>query len=247
MHVDPAAVEFEDNIRAAADLDPEFVASIREHGVLEPCLGYRGETGQVVVRDGKSRVLAAREVSAASVPVYLTARQHTEEARVVEQLVTNEHRTPLTAAEKIGAFHQLELAGMSVTAIAKATATDKATVRTSIQIGKSTAATSAITDQALTLDEALVFAEFDGDDEALDTLAGAAPADLPFLAERIRQDCASAAKLAEVTAEYKAKGIRVASDDDGAWLKTLTHAEPDADHRSTSSRAPTRASPPQAP
>jgi len=235
VSVAPEQIFLEDNIREEADLDAGFLASVREHGVLEPCIGYRNDAGDVIVRDGKSRVRAAREVGAASVPVYLTGRERTEQARVVEQLVTNEHRAALTAVEKVAAFRQLELAGLSVTAIAKATATDKATVKASIQVGKSDAATAAIATRPLTLDDALIFAEFEGDQEALDQLAQVADEDaddLPYFAERIRQERAAAAKLAEVIAEQEARGVRVIGDEDSyERLSGLTDAEPDAEDR----------------
>jgi len=231
----PEQIVLEDNIRDEAELDAGFLASIREHGVLEPCIGYRNDAGEVVVRDGKSRVRAAREVGAASVPVYVTGRERTEQARVVEQLVTNEHRAALTAAEKVAAFRQLELAGLSVTKIAQATATDKATVKASIAVGKSEAASYAIASRPMALDAALVFAEFDGDTEAVEALMQVAeddPESLAFYAERIRQDRANTAKHAEVAAEYEARGVRIlAADEQGVRFTRLTDAEDDADEK----------------
>jgi ParB-like chromosome segregation protein Spo0J len=38
-HVDPHALVIGDNVRDDAALDAEFIASIREHGVLQPTHG----------------------------------------------------------------------------------------------------------------------------------------------------------------------------------------------------------------
>lgn len=232
---DPSQIILEDNIRDDAPLDTAFLDSIRESGVLHPCLGYRNNAGQVVVRDGKSRVLAAREVGTPSIPVMITSRATTEQARVIEQFVSNERRIALTTGEKVAAFRALELDGMTVAAIAKATASDKATVKASIQVSKSTAATDAMTSLPLTLDEALIFAEFENDAEALSDLAEIAesdPADLPHYAEQIRQDRASQAKYAEVTAAYEAQGMRVVTSWDGVrHISELTDAKPEDETR----------------
>jgi ParB family chromosome partitioning protein len=66
-------VSIENNVRTAADLDPAFLASVKQHGVLLPTIGYRDQDGRVVVRDGQMRVLAAIEAGC-DVPVFVTAR-----------------------------------------------------------------------------------------------------------------------------------------------------------------------------
>ena len=47
IHLDPNAIEIEDNVRLDPRFDRDFLASIEEHGVLDPGLGgtHRG-TGQ---------------------------------------------------------------------------------------------------------------------------------------------------------------------------------------------------------
>jgi ParB family chromosome partitioning protein len=61
-HIDPNQIEVETNIRTTVKLDPAFVASIREYGVLTPVGCRRNEDGTVSLRIGQRRVLAAREV-----------------------------------------------------------------------------------------------------------------------------------------------------------------------------------------
>ena len=206
----------EDNVRTAADLEKGFLASVKRHGVLLPTIGYRNKDGAVVVRDGQMRVLEA----GVSVPVLLTDRKTVDAARITEQLVANEQRTALNVTDRLAAYRQLELTGMSEAAIARETGTKREHVRATLTVARSSAATAAVTAQALTLDEALIFAEFDDDAEAVaqlrQTVDEGRGADLAYWAERIRQDRARAAAIAAMTAEYAATGIRVVTDEDDA-------------------------------
>lgn len=47
--------------------DVQFIASTREHGVLQPITAIRTDDG-VEVRDGQRRALAARQVGLATIP-----------------------------------------------------------------------------------------------------------------------------------------------------------------------------------
>jgi ParB family chromosome partitioning protein len=235
VHVPAADVMIEDNVRTAADLDPAFLASVKHHGVLLPTIGYRNADGAVVVRDGQMRVLAAREAGTA-VPVFITERGDSTAARIAEQLVANERRVGLTDADRLQAYRQLELEGLSATAIAKETGTKRGTVKATLAVAKSEAATKAVTDSALTLDDALLFAEFQDDPEAIAELQGCVDEgyaeELPFTAERIRQDRQGKADMARITGEWEAKGVRVVTtEDDYTTLTSLTDAEDDAEDR----------------
>ena len=55
--VDPATVVIGDNVRLGARMDKEFVASVRERGVLEPVLLYRAADGTLTVLAGQRRTL----------------------------------------------------------------------------------------------------------------------------------------------------------------------------------------------
>jgi ParB family chromosome partitioning protein len=146
VHVPAEDLVIEDNIRTAADLDAGFLASITRHGVLLPTIGYRTEDGQIVVRDGQLRVLAARQAGI-EVPVFVTDRATAEAARVTEQLVTNEHRTALSPVDRLAAFRQLELAGLSQAQIARDTGTRRESVATVLAVAKSEAAATAVAEQ----------------------------------------------------------------------------------------------------
>lgn len=236
VQVPAADVVIEDNVRTAADLDAAFLASVKRHGVLLPTIGYRNADGAVVVRDGQMRVLAAREAGR-DVPVVLTAREDSTAVRVAEQLVANERRTALTDGDRLAAYRQLEFEGLSVTAIARETGTKRDTVKQTLTVAKSDTATKVVTDQALTLDDALLFAEFDDDPDALEELQGCVDDgyadELPLVAERLRQNRERKIAVAALAAEWAAKGVRVVAhdEDDYEHLSSLTDAPADATDR----------------
>ena len=45
-HLDPASLVIDANVRTDPRLDPRFVASVKERGVLEPVVAYRDAHGQ---------------------------------------------------------------------------------------------------------------------------------------------------------------------------------------------------------
>lgn len=96
-------------------------------------------------------------------------------------------------------------------------------------MARSKAASAAITDSALTLGKPLILAEFDTDHDTdvLERLHQAITdgrADnLPYFAERIRQDHTRRAATTTVAAEWEAAGVRVVRDEtDSKYLTNLT-------------------------
>ena len=232
VHVPAADVVIEDNVRTAADLDPAFLASVKRHGVLLPTIGYRTADGAVVVRDGQMRVLAAREAGVA-VPVFVTARDDSTAKRIAEQLVANERRTALSDGDRLAAYRQLEIEGLSVTAIARETGTKRDAVKQTLTVAKSDAAATAVAYGQATFTQALILAEFDGDDEAVTELTeciaeGYDDDELAHVAARLRRDRERAAAVDALTAELTAAGKRVVTDDDDyAPLSRFTNAGDD--------------------
>ena len=117
----------------------------------------------MVVRDGQMRVLAARE-AAVTVPVFVTARDDGAAKRIAEQLVANERRTALSDGDRLAAYRQLEIEGLSVTAIARETGTKRDAVKQTLTVAKSDAAAAAVASGQATFTQALLLAEFDGDE-----------------------------------------------------------------------------------
>jgi len=216
VRVPAADVVIEDNVRTAADLDAAFLASVKRHGVLLPTIGYRTADGAVVVRDGQMRVLAAREAGR-DVPVFVTARDDSAAVRIVEQLVANERRTALTDGDRLNAYRQLELAGLSVAGIARETGTDKEQVKATLTVAKSEAATAAVIDRQVSFDAALLLAEFEGDEDATaelnEYISEGYDDELPFVAQQHRNRRIAEAEAVKVADQYREQGVAVVDDD----------------------------------
>ncbi|WP_181438263.1 hypothetical protein [Curtobacterium sp. MCPF17_021] len=227
VRVPAADVVIENNVRTAADLDPAFLASVKRHGVLLPTIGYRNTDGAVVVRDGQMRVLAARE-AAVNVPVFVTARDDSTAVRIVEQLVANERRTALTDGDRLNAYRQLELAGLSVVGIARETGTDKEQVKATLTVAKSAAATAAVVDRQASFDAALLLAEFEGDEDATaelnEYISEGYDDELQFVAQQHRNRKIAEAEAVKVADQSREQGITVLDDDATGWkyLDTLS-------------------------
>ncbi|ALD14433.1 ParB/RepB/Spo0J family partition protein [Clavibacter capsici] len=160
-YLDPNALIIEENVRPSADLDREFVQSIKANGVLTPVRARRDGEGRVLVRAGQRRTLAAREVGLATMPVHIIEGDEATTERIVQQLVENDQRLALTDAERTVAFKQLQFEGLSATAISKRTGTGARTVKKTLAVANTPSAAAALTDHQLTLDQAAALVEFD--------------------------------------------------------------------------------------
>jgi ParB family chromosome partitioning protein len=169
-HIDPAQIEVETNIRTTVKLDPGFVASIREHGVITPVGCRRSEDGTVTVRIGQRRVLAAREVGLATVPAYIVEGDDSTVERLLEQFVENEQRAALTEPERAAFFQQLAFEGLTVPQIAKRTSVPKKVVEAGIKVAESEFAQKVAAKHEVTLDQAAAILEFEGDKDAVNRL-----------------------------------------------------------------------------
>jgi ParB family chromosome partitioning protein len=154
--VDPTTLLVDANIRSDAALDKDFLASIRDLGVLVPIVAVRTEDGARRVRYGHRRTLAAVHVGRTSVPVIVTASDGADEvARIVRQWHENEHRAGLSTADKVAAVEQLSLLGLSAAQIVKQTRARKAAVEQALATAGSALAKGAATRyEFLTLDQA---------------------------------------------------------------------------------------------
>lgn len=137
---DPKDLVIADNVRRTLKVDDAFRASIRLHGVLVPVHVFE-HAGKLHVVDGQRRTTAAVLENMAAVPIHLVdGWDATDQARIVTQLVINDQRAELTAAEHVAAYHQLELAGLTVDEIAERTNTPKPRVEVALKIAGGAAA-----------------------------------------------------------------------------------------------------------
>lgn len=223
IHLSPNDIEIEENVRLDPRLEGDFLDSIAQHGVLVPVLAVRIDGHDTpLVREGQRRVQAARQVGLASVPVYVRTVEGPEKAvraqRVMEQIVTNDHRAPLTPAERARGINQLLLDGVSPTKVAKGLSTTKEAVAAARAAVDSARAMSALDTGQLSLEEAAQFAEFDGDDEAQAVLLRFSGTEqFAHRAAQLRADREERQRRAEAGETYAALGYTVLDRIPG-WL-----------------------------
>jgi len=247
VQLDPRTLLVDLNLREAR-IDSDLVDSIRELGVLQAVTVVTTAEGAHRVRYGHRRTLAAIEAGRPLIPAVVAGPEGSTKAaqvaRIVEQWHENEQRVNLTRAERIEATAQLSAFGVSPTQIAKRTNQAKDQVRHALTVAASPTARQAAQDEALTLEDAALLAEFEGDEDAVARILdaatrrwGASPA---HIAQRIRDERADAAREAEYVESLRAQGVTVLDpraegytgrpvlalrDAEGQGLTTETHSE----------------------
>ena len=222
-HLNPHTLMLATNVRDQADLDAQFVASIKEHGVLIPIGAVRGDDGQVRVRAGQRRTLAAREAGLSTIPVYVRpATGGGEQAEIVErvseQIVENDQRRQLTDAQRARGIQQMIDAGLSVTKVAKKLSVAKDTVKAAEAAAKSTVAMDALTSGQLSLGEAAAITEFEDMPGAVDRLLGVAGTRrFEHTVAQLREERASAEAESIAAQGYTDRGFTVLLDRPESW------------------------------
>ncbi|WP_314326274.1 ParB/RepB/Spo0J family partition protein [Paenarthrobacter ilicis] len=205
--LDPSTLKVDVNVRKDAALTPSFVASIKEHGVMEPVIAHRKDDGTVHVLMGQRRTRAAVEAARDLIPVMVIDSPE-EAERIVTQVVENIQRAELTEADEADAYHQLSLIGVTASQIAKKTGRTKTTVEGALKAKASEAGTAAL-GKGWSIEEALIMAEFEGDPEStleLESVIMDEPDQLHHVAQQLRDAKERAAALAAFTAELENAG-----------------------------------------
>ena len=110
------------NVRRDLDLSPEFLASIKENGVLVPLRITADADGAYRVIDGHRRLAAAVQAGLAEVPVDLADdRAGDEPGQFLDMWVAHRHRNPLAPLEEADALFAARAAGATKARIRKAT------------------------------------------------------------------------------------------------------------------------------
>ncbi|KQQ09609.1 ParB/RepB/Spo0J family partition protein [Rathayibacter sp. Leaf296] len=217
QHIDPTTLAIEANVRTSAPITKDFIASIRENGVITPVLARRDEHGNVIVRAGQRRTLAAREAGVPTIPVYVVEGDETTADRIVQQIIENDQRAELSVADRTAAWAQLAFEGVSAAAIAKRTGTKTDAVKKGLAVAGSATVTSVLHEHELTLDQAAVLLEFEDDADARATLIEVAthdPAQFEHTAQTFRDEAAHQALLAATAAEYTGNGFQTLTRSD---------------------------------
>ncbi|WP_019819449.1 ParB/RepB/Spo0J family partition protein [Saccharomonospora saliphila] len=180
VHVDPRTLILEDNSRTLTDIEvdrPDLVASVRHHGVRTPVAADRDEDGNLRVRFGFSRVLAAvRAVDThPTIPVIVHADTDDDASRLIDQIVENNLRAGYSEADQARNLERLTLFGLTADQIAQHLSTDVDTVQAGLRVRRSPAASQALeTHHQLSMLQAAELASFEDHEDAytdlIDTL-----------------------------------------------------------------------------
>ncbi len=174
VSADPTTLVVGANVRVDPRLDAEFLASIRERGVLEPIIAYRDGDDRLVVLRGQRRTVAAVETARPAVPVVVIGEPDDVD-RLVDQLAENDHRAGLESGERAAAFTQLAAFGLPAGDIAKRTASRREVVDRALAVASSVTVQAVYAKHpGLTFDHLAAVAEFEDDERAVAALEQAA-------------------------------------------------------------------------
>lgn len=208
MEIDPGTLIIGANIRTDTKLDKPFLASIAEHGVKQPIQAYRDGDALVVVA-GQRRTLAAVQAQLPLVKVEVIDRPD-DAGRIVDQVTENDQRADMNNGERMRAFEQLALLGVSAASIVKKTGHSAAVVKAGIEVAGNAAAAAALVEHELDLVDAAALVEFADDPALMEQLAvDAENGRLKWSLQRARDDRERNRKYAEAFEAAKATGITV--------------------------------------
>jgi len=215
-YLDPETLELEANVRDDVELDKDFLASLREHGVLVPVTAIRTSEGKTFVRDGQCRLLGARIVGLQQIPVFvvpLSIAQDTDAAtinRIVEQLVANDRRSALTDAQRARGIQTMLASGMTPTKVAKKLSVGANAVKSAGIAAKSSIAMEALEQGQMNFEEAAALVEFETDEHAVNRLMrDAGTGHFKHTVTRLREEREYQKRRAAAAADYIAKGYTV--------------------------------------
>lgn len=219
--IDAKDVILEANIRDESTPDTEFLNSVETFGILTPVSGRRDSTGQIHIRIGQRRTLAAR-ATGTPLPV-IVFEADTADApepawlRTATQMVENDHRKNLTGIQRAAAYQQMEIDGLSIPKIAGKLGISKETVKAGITVANRPAAAQHLRDVNLDLIQMATIAEFETDPETMHDLIETAteyPQQFAHAVERAKRAKSDSELITARLDELKAQGTRTLTYND---------------------------------
>lgn len=211
--IHPKALIIDTNVRLDARADKSLISSIKQHGVLQAITGHADEDGAVHVRMGQRRTLAAIEAGREEVPVMVLPAETAADdaARIIEQMAENDHRAGISDNDRRAAIDALTGLGLSAAQIQRRTNRPKAEVTAAISVNDSQAAREGVETAALTLEQGAVIAEFEDDEQAVQSLMDAAADGHGFAhrAQRLRDERARQTIQEAQEDELRGQGVTV--------------------------------------
>jgi ParB family chromosome partitioning protein len=217
LNIDPNTLTLETNVRTLTDAEQaaidDLADSIAAVGVYTPLRGVRDAAGNVMVRDGQRRLLAAQQAGVSTVPVVIHADDADGDAReahrISEQVLANTARA-LTGEDTAAAIDQLSMFGVPAAQIASRTGLDRDTVAATVATAEHATARKAVQDHGLTLDQATALVDFEDDDNAVERLTAAARSGMfDHTVAMLRQQRADEEAREEAAQPYRDQGINV--------------------------------------
>lgn len=159
--------EHPSNPRHTAVADDDMVASIREHGVLEPAIvaPHPTKPAKYVLIAGHRRRDGAKKAKLKAIPALIREDLDTEAQQIEAMIIENGHRVDLTPIEEAEGYAQLELLGYKPAAIAAAVGRNIKTVRERLKLLKLSESTQKRLHQGqLTIEHAAAIGEFSDPD-----------------------------------------------------------------------------------
>lgn len=239
----PYQIVIEANIRREVKVDKPFWSSIKQDGVLIPIVVEALADGTYRVVDGQRRTLAAIDGGVAEIPALVVDGLKDDAARVMRQLVVNEHREAISDSDRLAAWESLFDMDISADAIARKTKAPKALVEAARKLVASDSARALVVDEAMPLDIAAELVEFDDDPalvEKLTNLWRRWPAGLAHDIARARADRLAAAKHAALAEKLTAAGYTVL-EENPSWDDKRAGIYVDADEVFTDPKRTVRA------
>lgn len=214
LWLDPQTLVLAENVRDNP-VYAHLVPSIEANGIYAPLLARWNDEGVPAVTDGQRRLLAARELGLAKVPVIVRPHDTDDEAareadRIVEQLTTTRDRDDISEAQFARGMQELfATKALKNAEVGKRVGLTAKEVTAWRKVTKSTAAVNALADRQLSMEDALIIAEFEGDDAALERLNNVRPHDIKHAAARIREEAKTRAEYNDAAKRYADKGFTV--------------------------------------
>lgn len=216
VHVD-VLHPHEQNPRIDAAQVEDLTESIREHGIEVPLVAAPRDDSwtDFVVLGGHRRLTAAHAVGLTVVPVQIRGDLTDPKAQLAFMATENILRDQLTAVEEARLVQDMLDLGMTQAEVARQTALGKKRVSERVKLSKLAEDTGEKVHRGqITVDDALIIAEYSDDPDAVEQLEDAAGTyNFDWAVSRAKQRRETAQALADAKNKAKKLGIRLADDD----------------------------------
>lgn len=192
------------NPRRNAVADPDMVASIKEHGVLEPAV--IAADGTIIM--GHRRWDGSKKARKTTIAVVIRPDLDTPEKQLEVALVENIHREGLSEMEEAESFDLLRELGYNQKQIATKVGRSPKVISDRLKLLRlSKKSQDALHKGQLTFGHAIALAEFDDDPKLQDALAKKSGHALEQSLDRARRDRKAMAEISKRVAEYEKAGV----------------------------------------